>query len=69
VVVRPFKMLQPHQPAGVLVIGLSPCREFEQDYQRFCDLFTHQVVHLLTSAASYEAEKEHTKVGTLNDRF
>jgi signal transduction histidine kinase/CheY-like chemotaxis protein len=47
-----------HQVAGVLVLGISPRRAFDDDYRGFFDLVTGHVTTALSNARAYEQERE-----------
>ena len=46
-----------HRPAGVLVLGISPRRAFDDDYRGFFDLVAGHVATAISSARAYEAER------------
>jgi signal transduction histidine kinase len=46
------------QPAGVLVLGISPRRAFDDDYRGFFDLVAGHVATAVSSARAYEEERE-----------
>ena len=45
------------QLTGFLVLGISPKRSFDDDYQGFFDSIASQVTHAIAGAIDYEAEK------------
>jgi signal transduction histidine kinase len=46
------------QPAGVLVLGISPRRAFDDDYRGFFDLVAGHVATAVSNARAYEEERE-----------
>jgi signal transduction histidine kinase len=46
------------KPAGVLVLGISPRRAFDEDYRGFFGLVASHVATALANARAYEAERE-----------
>jgi PAS domain S-box-containing protein len=51
---------QPGQsrPAGVLIAGLNPHREFTQDFRGFVSLLANQVAGAISNALAYETERK-----------
>ena len=47
-----------HQPAGVLVLGISPRRAFDDDYRGFFDLVAGHVATAVSNARAYEEERK-----------
>ena len=47
-----------HQPAGVLVLGISPRRAFDDDYRGFFDLVADHVATAISNARAHEEERE-----------
>jgi signal transduction histidine kinase/FixJ family two-component response regulator len=47
-----------HQVAGVVVLGISPRRAFDDDYRGFFDLVAGHVATALSNARAYEQERE-----------
>lgn len=45
-------------PAGVLVLGISPRRAFDEAYQRFFELIGNQVATAVSNARAYEEQRE-----------
>jgi PAS domain S-box-containing protein len=48
---------QEQQPAGFLVVGASPRREFEDQYQGFFELVAGSIASAISNARSYEEER------------
>jgi signal transduction histidine kinase len=46
------------QPAGVLVLGISPRRSFDDDYRGFFDLVAGHVATAVSNARAYERERD-----------
>jgi signal transduction histidine kinase len=46
------------QPAGVIVLGVSPRRAFDDDYRGFLDLVAGHVATAVSNARSHEEERE-----------
>ncbi|HEY9674829.1 MAG TPA: histidine kinase dimerization/phospho-acceptor domain-containing protein, partial [Waterburya sp.] len=46
------------QRSGLLVVGISPRREFDDDYQGFFDLIASNVATAIANADTYEAERK-----------
>ena len=46
------------RPAGVLVLGISPRRAFDEDYRGFFGLVARHVAMALANARAYEEERE-----------
>jgi signal transduction histidine kinase len=46
-----------HRPAGVLVLGISPRRAFDDDYRGFFDLVASHVATAVSNARAYEEER------------
>ena len=44
--------------SGFLIAGVSPLREFDDDYQGFFDLVARQIATAIANAQAYEAEKQ-----------
>jgi signal transduction histidine kinase len=47
-----------HQPAGVLVLGISPRRAFDDDYRGFADMVADHVATAVSNARAHEEERE-----------
>ncbi|HKQ70712.1 MAG TPA: ATP-binding protein [Polyangiaceae bacterium] len=47
-----------HQPAGVLVLGISPRLAFDEGYRGFFDLVADHVATALSNARAYEEERK-----------
>jgi PAS domain S-box-containing protein len=54
--VMPIATGQKQQLAGALVLGISPRREFDDEYRGFFDLVASQVTTAIANADAYEAE-------------
>jgi len=46
-----------HRPAGVLVLGISPRRVFDDDYRGFFDLVAGHIATAVSNARAYEEER------------
>jgi PAS domain S-box-containing protein len=57
-----------HQPAGVLVAGISPRLRFDQLYRSFFDLVSNQVAAAIASARAYEEERKRAEALAEIDR-
>ena len=47
-----------HQTAGVLVLGISPRRAFDNDYRGFFDMVASHVATAVSAARAFETERE-----------
>jgi signal transduction histidine kinase/DNA-binding response OmpR family regulator len=56
--VLPLLAFGPGRPVGVLVLGISPYRELDEQYRVFADLVANHVSTALTDALAYEAERD-----------
>ena len=56
------------QPAGVLVLGISPRRAFDDDYRGFFDLVAGHVATAVSNARAYEEERERAETFAELDR-
>ena len=56
------------RPAGVLVLGISPRRAFDDDYRGFFDLVAGHVSTAVSSALAYEEERERADALVALDR-
>jgi PAS domain S-box-containing protein len=54
--------------AGVLVAGLSPCRRYDDDYQRFLGLVAGQIAAGMANADAYEEERRRAEALAELDR-
>jgi PAS domain S-box-containing protein len=54
--------------AGFLVLGISPNRKFDDNYQGFFDLVANQVATAIASAQAYEAERQRAEALAEIDR-
>lgn len=54
----PIPCVGRHRAAGVLVLGISPRRAFDDDYRGFFDLVAGHVTTALSNARAYEQEQE-----------
>ncbi|MEH2291523.1 hybrid sensor histidine kinase/response regulator [Nostoc sp.] len=43
---------------GAIIVGISPLRPFDDDYQGFCDLVAGQVTSAIANARAYESERK-----------
>jgi PAS domain S-box-containing protein len=57
-----------HQPAGMLVLGISPRRAFDDDYRGFFDLVASHVATAVSNARAYEEERERAETLAELDR-
>jgi GAF domain-containing protein len=48
---------QEQQPTGFLIMGASPRREFEDQYQGFFELVASSIASAISHARSYEQER------------
>ena len=56
------------QTVGWLIAGVSPYREFDDDYQGFFDLVAGQIATAIANARVYEAEKQRAETLAAIDR-
>lgn len=56
------------QPIGFLVAGISPRREFDDDYKGFFDLVAGQIAATIASAQAYAAERQRSEALAELDR-
>src|SRR5919202_527101 len=56
------------QRRGLLVVGISPRREFDDDYQGFFDLIASNVATAIANADAYEVERKRAAALTELDR-
>ena len=56
------------EPAGVLVLGISPRRAFDDDYRGFFDLVAGHVATAVSNARAYEEERERAEALAELDR-
>ena len=54
--------------SGFLIAGVSPVREFDDDYQGFFDLVAGQIATAIANARAYEAEKQRAEALAAIDR-
>lgn len=59
---------QKQQLAGFLVLGISPRREFDDEYQGFFDLVASNVATAIADAQAYEAERKRAEALAELDR-
>jgi PAS domain S-box-containing protein len=57
-----------HQPAGVLVMGLSSRLQFDDSYRVFCELIATQVATAVAKARAYEIERKRAEALAEIDR-
>lgn len=57
-VVLPVASRSDHQPYGVLVAGVNPCRPLDADHLTFFELIASQVATLIQNARAVEEEKK-----------
>lgn len=57
-VVLPIRSSTAHQPAGVLVAGVSPRLRLDEPYRNFFDLVAGQIAMALANAQAHEAERQ-----------
>jgi len=57
-----------HQPAGVLVLGISPRRAFDDDYRGFFDLVADHVATAVSNARACEEERDRAEALVELDR-
>ena len=55
--IAPLILPGQQQLMGFLVLGISPKRSFDDDYQGFFDLISSQVAHAVADAIDYEAKQ------------
>ena len=54
--------------AGFLVVGLNPCRAFDEDYRGFLGLLAGQIAAGIANARAYEAERKRAEALDAIDR-
>jgi len=59
---------QEHHPAGLLIVGASPRREFDDQYQGFFELIAANIASAISSARSYEEERNRAEALAEIDR-
>jgi PAS domain S-box-containing protein len=59
---------QPQPLAGLLIMGISPRREFDEEYRGFFDLVTSNVATAIANARAYEAERQRAEALAELDR-
>jgi signal transduction histidine kinase/FixJ family two-component response regulator len=59
---------RPDQPLGALVMGLSPRREFDDQYRAFADQAASHVSSAISNALAYEAERRRAEALAELDR-
>ena len=64
----PIARLGVKEPAGVLVLGISPRRAFDDDYRGFFDLVAGHVATAVSNARAYEEERERAEALAELDR-
>jgi PAS domain S-box-containing protein len=67
-VVLPIGSTMAHQPAGLLILGISSRLRFDDRYRDFCKLVASQVASAITNARAYEEEKERAEALAEIDR-
>jgi PAS domain S-box-containing protein len=67
-VVWPIRSDLAHQPAGLLVVGISSRLHFDDRYRDFFDLVTSQVASAIANARAYEAERKRAEALAEIDR-
>jgi len=67
-IVLPLTVSGQAQLAGFLVVGISPRREFDDDYRGFFELVAGQVATAIANARSYEAERKRAEALAEIDR-
>ena len=56
--VLPIRSNIPHQPAGFLVMGLSPRSRLDENYRGFVELVATQIATAVANARAYEEERK-----------
>ncbi|BAZ49496.1 response regulator receiver modulated diguanylate cyclase/phosphodiesterase with PAS/PAC sensor(s) [Nostoc sp. NIES-4103] len=54
--------------AGLLVMGISPCRAFDDEYRGFFDLVGNSIATAIANARTYEAERQRSQALAEIDR-
>ncbi len=67
-VVLPIILREHHSPAGFLVAGISPRRDFDESYRQFLQRCAEQVATGLASARAYEQERRRAEALAELDR-
>ena len=67
-VVVPIPSNRPHEPAGLMVAGVSARLRWDESYRVFFELLTTQVATAVANARAYEEEKERAEALTELDR-
>jgi GAF domain-containing protein len=55
--VLPLRKAGQQDSAGILVLGISPCRAFDEAYRRFFELVGSHVATMIANARAYEEER------------
>ena len=67
-VALPIPSTVQHQPAGVLVVGVSPRLAFDEAYRGFLEVVANQIGIAVTNARAYEAERKRAEALAELDR-
>ena len=67
-VILPIRSNVPHQPAGILVLGVSSRLHFDEPYRDFYELVSSQVATAIANARTYEEESKHAEALAEIDR-
>ena len=68
VVVLPLQKSGRSKSAGLLILGVSPRRRFDESYQRFFELVAGHVATMLANAHAYEEERKRAEALVEQDR-
>jgi len=68
VVLLPITTAAHSVPPGVLVVGLNPCRLFDDDYRGFLDLVARQLTASIGNAQAYHEQRERAEALAELDR-
>jgi hypothetical protein len=67
-VVLPLQIATDTSDGAVLIAGLNPFRQFDEDYSRFFDLVVSQLATSIATAEAYEAERRRAQAVAEIDR-
>jgi PAS domain S-box-containing protein len=67
-VISPIAQQSQNRPAGFLIAGINPYREFDTAYRGFVDLLARQIAAALASARAHQEERKRAEVLAELDR-
>jgi PAS domain S-box-containing protein len=57
-----------HQLAGFMIVGISPCLQFDESYRNFLELMSTQIATTIANARAFEQERSRAKALAEIDR-